>query len=48
MALWLRIVLWLVVAIVPGGLVLLPLLVGDELRRRKALTAVRSRVTANS
>lgn len=35
MALWLRVLLWMVVALVPGGMLLLPVLVGDALRRSK-------------
>lgn len=35
MAVWLRIVLWVVVAVVPGGLLLLPILIRDEVRRRR-------------
>ena len=32
--LWLRIILWVVVAVVPGGMLLLPILARDALRRR--------------
>ncbi len=31
--LWLRIILWVVVAVVPGGMLLLPVLARDALRR---------------
>ena len=37
MTLWLRIVLWVIVAVVPGGLFLAPVLIGDEIRRRRQL-----------
>jgi hypothetical protein len=33
---WLRALLWIVAAVVPGGLLLVPLLVADELGRRRA------------
>jgi len=38
MALWFRLLMWIVVLIVPGGLLLLPVLVGDAWKRRKAAT----------
>jgi hypothetical protein len=37
MALWLRILLWGVVVLVPGGAVLLPILARDALQRRARL-----------
>jgi len=39
MTLWLRIVLWVIVAVVPGGLLLAPVLIGDEIRRRRLARA---------
>jgi hypothetical protein len=34
MPLWLRVILWILVAVVPGGMLLLPILARDALRRR--------------
>ncbi len=42
MALWLRILLWSLVVVVPGGVLLTPILAADAVRRRSA-TAVAAR-----
>jgi hypothetical protein len=34
MPIWLRVILWIVVAVVPGGMLLLPVLARDAPRRR--------------
>lgn len=35
MALWLRALVWIAVVVLPGGLLLLPLLLADAVRRRQ-------------
>ena len=45
-SMWLRALLWIAAAVLPGGLLLLPLLVADELTRRRAEPASLSDATA--
>ncbi len=42
MALWLRILLWSLVVVVPGGVLLTPILAADAVRRRSRSAAARS------
>lgn len=35
MASWLRIVVWIAVVVLPGGLLLLPVLLADAIKRRQ-------------
>jgi hypothetical protein len=37
MASWLRILVWIAVAVLPGGMLLIPVLLADAVRRRQAL-----------
>jgi hypothetical protein len=39
MAPWLRVILWVAAVVVPGGMLLVPLLAADALRRRRSLAA---------
>ena len=34
---WVRVILWTAVVVVPGGLLLLPFLIADAIKRRAAL-----------